>query len=251
MLASKSLAKTATLSPLTGCSGSTRTTRSSTATPQVSVASYLSSTSSRLRLAASSTTTLRVSLAHLSFPSKSSSLRKTTKTTSRAVLEATATQLHPIASLSPASTPRRHPWSGLFGVPLRSVLRPFSPSTFPLPRRFRSARLPLRSCRSWTTTTTIGLLRPISIASHPRNSACRPPLPLPLPSLLPSLLPLPSPPFRFPSKPLPRWESSRALSSPLQAAVLHPAGFSIPSLYPSSMTPSASSLLSPSKLPSL
>jgi hypothetical protein len=244
MHASRSLAKIATSSPLTGCSGSIRTTRSSTVTPPISAASCLSSTSSRPRLEASSITTLQATLAHLSFRFKSTSLPKSKNSrlaAAAAVLEATATQLHPIASLTHASTPRKPVQSGLPGVPLRSALRRFSPCTFPLHLRFRSARLPLRSCRSRTTTTTIGPLRSISIAFHPRNPAC----PRPRPRFW---FPLP---FPFPSKRLPRWKSRRALSSRLKAVVAHPAGFFTPSPCLFSMTLSASSLLFPSKLPSL
>jgi len=168
MHAPKSLAKAAISSPVAGCSGSTRTTRLSTATQLVSATSCLSSTSSQLRPATSSTTTLRVTLLHLSSPFKAISLQRS-KNTPRAAIEATTTQLHQIASFTHVSTPHKPITSGLPRAPVRSTLRRFSPCTF---RLHRFARLPLRLRPSWATGMTIGPLRSISIVSHRRSAAC-------------------------------------------------------------------------------
>jgi len=72
----------------------------------VSATPCLSSTNSQLRLARSLITTLRVTFLHLSSPFSSISLRRS-KNSPRAVLEATATQRHLIASFTHVSTPRK------------------------------------------------------------------------------------------------------------------------------------------------
>ena len=94
--------------------------------------------------------------------------------------------------------------------PLLSAIQRISRCTFRPLRQFRSAQLPLRTCRSWTATTATDPFQSISIASYPRISAC------------------PLPP-RFLSTLLPRWKSSRALSRRRNAVVAHAASFFTPS----------------------